>query len=63
MRYHCEKPAIYLSMYGTTYSCDHPVYSKCTLYQIGNRGLAVIQQRFDEDSKKDMVERDRSFAY
>lgn len=48
MRYHYEKPAIYLSMYGTTYSCDHPVYTKCTLFKIGDRGLAVIQQRVDE---------------
>lgn len=52
MRYHYEKPAIYLSMYGTTYECEHPVYSKCTLYTIRNRGLAVIQQRYDPSSKK-----------
>ncbi len=51
MRYHYEKPAIYLSMYGNTYTCDHPVYDKCTLYKIGDKGLAVIQQRFDEDLK------------
>jgi hypothetical protein len=38
-------------MYGDTYICDHPVYSKCTLFQIDNRGLAVIQQRFDADTK------------
>ena len=52
MRYHYEKPAIYFSMYGETYTCEHPVYSKCTLFLIGNRGLAVIQQRFDKDTKK-----------
>lgn len=51
MRYHYEKPAIYLSMYGTTYTCDHPVYDKCTLYEENGKGLAVIQQRFDEDLK------------
>lgn len=51
MRYHYEKPAIYLSTYGVTYTCDHPVYDKCTLYKIGNKGLAVIQQRFDEEFK------------
>ena len=38
-------------MYGSTYSCDHPVYDKCTLYQIGDNGLAVIQQRFKPDEK------------
>ena len=52
MRYHYEKPAIYLSMYGVTYECDHPVYNKCTLFQISNKGLAVIQQRFDEETKQ-----------
>lgn len=52
MRYHYEKPSIYLSMYGTTYECDHPVYDKCTLYLIDGKGLAVIQQRFDADTKR-----------
>lgn len=51
MRYHYEKPEIYLSKYGETYICDHPVYSRCTLYKIGDRGLAVIQQRFDPGQK------------
>lgn len=51
MRYHYEKPAIYLSMYGSTYNCNHPVYDKCTLFKIDNRGLAVIQQRYDTDTK------------
>lgn len=51
MRYHYEKPAIYLSLYGRIYICDHPVYNSCTLFEIGCRGLAVIQQRFDSDTK------------
>jgi hypothetical protein len=38
-------------MYGKTHICSHPVYDKCTLFQIGNKGLAVIQQRFDVKSK------------
>ena len=59
MRYHYEKPAIYLSMYGTTYLCSHPVYDRCTLFEINGKGIAVIQQRFDsETKKKDLVERD-----
>ena len=52
MRYHYQRPAIYLSMYGKLYICDHPVYNRCTLFQIGDKGLAVIQQRFDEDTKR-----------
>ena len=51
MRYHYKKPAIYLSMYGELYSCNHPVYNRCTLFRIGKKGLAVIQQRFDAKTK------------
>lgn len=52
MRYHYEKPNIYISMYGESYSCDHPVYNSCTVFKIGNNGLAVIQQRFDYETKQ-----------
>lgn len=52
MRYHYEKPTAYSTMYGTTYTCNHPVYDRCTLFKIDNRGLAVIQQRFDETTKQ-----------
>lgn len=51
MRYHYEKPDIYLSMYGSTHMCDHPVYDRCTLFKIKNRGLAIIQQRYDPANK------------
>ena len=52
MRYHFEKPEIYLNKYGKTYFCDHPVYDRCTLFMLGDRGLAVIQQRFDPETKE-----------
>ena len=52
MRYHFEKPELYTNQYGKVYICDHPVYSRCTLYAIGEKGLAVIQQRFDPSSKR-----------
>lgn len=52
MRYHYEKPTVYTSIYGSTYICNHPVYDKCTLFKIGERGLAVIQQSYDESSKQ-----------
>ena len=52
MRYHYEKPDVYHSIFGATYSYEHPVYYKCTLFEIDNKGLAVIQQRFDKDTKK-----------
>ena len=52
MRYHYEKPTIYVSMYGMIHTCNHPVYDVCTLYKIDNKGLAVIQQRYDKDTKQ-----------
>lgn len=51
MRYHFDQPQIYLSMYGHRYICSHPLYDCCTLYQIEEKGLAVIQQRFDPEEK------------
>lgn len=51
MRYHYEKPDTYFVIYGEPYRCNHPVYNVCTLFKIGDRGLAVIQQRFDKHSK------------
>ena len=51
MRYHYNKPTIYLSMYGKVYFCNHPIYDCCTLFMIKTKGLAVIQQRFDKVTK------------
>ena len=45
MRYHYQKPKLYRKHYGIEYSCNHELYNKCTLYLIGNAGLAIIQQR------------------
>lgn len=51
MRYHFEKPEFYAGQYGRIYICDHPVYSRCTLYEMDGRALAVIQQRYDPAAK------------
>lgn len=51
MRYHYEKPTVYSSVYGSIYECNHPVYDRCTLFTIDNKGMAVIQQRYDESTK------------
>ena len=51
MRYHYEKPELYSSIFGTVYTCNHPVYDRCTLYLIGRKGLAVIQQRHETETK------------
>lgn len=37
---------------GFVYYCDHPMYNECTLYLLpSGKGLAVIQQRFNERLK------------
>lgn len=51
MRYHYEKPKSYTTIYGITYKCNHPVYDRCTLFKLGNKGLAVIQQRYNPITK------------
>lgn len=51
MRYHYTKPKIYTTMYGQIYICNHPVYNECTLFKIKDKGLAVIQQRYDSITK------------
>lgn len=52
MRCYYEKPERYRTMYGITYTCNHPVYDRCTLFKIGKRGLAVIQQRYCHRTKR-----------
>lgn len=51
MRYRYSKPEIYSAIYGETYICNHPVYNACTLFKINDKGLAVIQQRYDPIAK------------
>jgi len=51
MRYHTEPQEIETARYGRTYVCDHPVYTKCTLFKMEDRGLAVIQQRYTPGKK------------
>lgn len=51
MRYFTEPPAEWTNYYGVTYRCDHPVYRTATLYLEGNKGLCVIQQRYNEKTK------------
>lgn len=38
-------------MKGEFYRCDHPLYSSCTLFKVGNKGISVVQQRFNSKSK------------
>lgn len=52
MRYHIKGPALSIQAFGEVYRCNHPIYDKCTLYRIGKKGLAVIQQRYDPKTKR-----------
>lgn len=38
-------------MYGKRHNCNHPLYNSCTLFQINDVGIAVIQQRYDKIEK------------
>ena len=51
MRYFYQPKKQTVSRFSAVYICDHPVYSRCTLYKFNALGLAVIQQRFDPREK------------
>lgn len=51
MRYYSQKPEEYTTYYGTVYICRHPLYTRCTLFSLGDTGLAIVQQRFDPATK------------
>lgn len=52
LRYHHKEPKNRrVSTYGELYFCDHPAYSRCTLYRLGDKGLAVIRQRYFAGTK------------
>ena len=51
MRYYYQKPDNYIVTRGRIYACNHPLYSSCTLYEFGGKGLAVVQQRYNSKLK------------
>ena len=51
MRYHYEPADHGSDVYGQLYFCNHPCYSRCTLFLIHDRGLAVIRQYFSQKDK------------
>ena len=50
MKYYYEKPENWIGA-GKVYICDHTMYRQCTLFQSGNVGLAIIQERYDPEKK------------
>ena len=51
MKYYYTKPDSWTCKYGTVYRCEHPLFTKATLYFQDNKGMLVIQQRFNPDTK------------
>lgn len=51
MKYYTEKHEVVGDLRANTYSCNHPLYDKCTLYLDGSKGLAIVQQRFNKRTK------------
>ena len=50
MKYYYKKPNEWIGA-GEVYICNHPLYNRCTLFRIGIRGIAIIQEKFDEKTK------------
>lgn len=51
MKYYYERPQTWTMFSAMVHECDHPVYSKCTLYLKDGRGVAIVQKRFNKQSK------------
>jgi hypothetical protein len=52
MKYFYEKPETWDREGWKVYSCDHPMYNRCTLYlDDDGKGLAVVQKHYNEQSK------------
>lgn len=47
MKYFYNPPLYQMPLYGEIYICDHPMFHRATLYMVGNRGLLVVQQRYN----------------
>lgn len=50
MRYFV-KPEEYTSKFGQLHFCEHPVYTRCTLYIFNEKGFAIIQQFYNPSDK------------
>lgn len=52
MRYYYTPPTEYKATKARIYICpNHPLYNACTLYKFADRGMAVVQQRFNPSLK------------
>lgn len=51
MRYFTEKPKHAITTRKYTYMCEHPLYSDCSLIRVEDKGLAIVQKRFNAKLK------------
>lgn len=51
MKYFYEEPEEYVVIYGTVETVNHPMCFEATKFQIGDKGIFVVQQHFDKEMK------------
>ena len=51
MRYYTERPENSPNTTKYLYKCNHPLYSACTLLKKGDKGIAIVQLRFNSRLK------------
>lgn len=51
MRYYTEKPKGVTNTRRYTYECNHPLYSQCTVIKKDEKGLAIVQMRYNAKLK------------
>lgn len=51
MRYYYERPEEWTMVEGLTLTFQHPLYNKATVYTNEEKGIAVVQQRFNQANK------------
>ena len=50
MKYYYEKSNEWIGA-GEIYTCEHPLFNRCTLFRKGNRGLAIVQEHYNNKTK------------
>lgn len=51
MKYYYKPSIDAKSGAGETYICDHPLFSRATLFKSDNRGLLIVQEHYNKKTK------------
>ena len=51
MKYYYEPSNNSCTGAGEIYICNHPLYSRCTLFKSGEIGLAIVQEHYNKNTK------------